>query len=347
MSKAKTPEEKEAAKQKAAEKRAVKLASQQSEDKKDENTPKADNSDQAKPEGLESPNLVSPEMKDEQTPPGDDNKELPDEKELPGDSSNPSDVDSKTPEKKLAVIIPYLSAAAQGNELLYALRSIDKHFKEECQVVIIGDKEDWFSDQILHIDHVCIGENPQADVIDKMREILIDERISEEFVWTNDDIYFVSSTSMDDLRVLKTDGILKTDGSSGTYNKNRERTIAALQSHGRPIRNFATHMPVVFEKGKMMEVFEQFQKELEEGVLLSSLYFNLHNDITQETQECDWKSDVWSLRVISGLQTKEKKDLFRKLIGQKHFLNHSESGYSTLLMDWVNRQFPEKCRFEK
>lgn len=250
--------------------------------------------------------------------------------------------------KKIAVIIPYLKGKAQGLELLYAVRSIAKNFTEDdYQLVVIGDKEDWFSDEILFIDKPCIGSNPQADVIDKIKTILVDESIPEEFVWTNDDIYFVSPTTMSDLRILKTDGLLKTDGSARTYNKNRERTIKALLRLGRPIRNFATHMPVVYEKEKMMSVFETFSHEMEAGLLLSSAYFNLHFDAQVRAEKCNWFKDSWSLRVISDLRSEDKKQLFRDLIVKKHFLNHSEEGFSKLLMDWLARQFSTTCKFEK
>lgn len=255
--------------------------------------------------------------------------------------------ETKIVKKKIAVVIPYLKAAAQGKELLYAIRSLARNFSEDFDLVVIGDKEDWFSDEILYIEHACMSRNPQADVVDKIKQILIDERISDTFVWSNDDIYFVAPTTLEDIQKPKTDGELTFNpAEKGIYNSNRGETIKALQSKGYPVRNFSTHTPFLFEKEKMIQVFEAFPK-VADGLLLSSVYFNMHVDESEPSDHIDGIRGPWLLRIISQLETEEKKKKFRELIPKKHFLNHSEAGYSALLMDWIGRQFPDKCRFEK
>lgn len=274
-------------------------------------------------------------------------EETPEANEQPTADQEEEILPEETAKPMVAIVIPYLKKKAQGNELLYAIRSIAKHFEQDdYMIVVIGDKEDWFGDDILHIDHTCIGDNPQADVIDKMKHILADERIPEGFVWSNDDIYFVKPTTLTDIQVLKVAGNLIDDGSTSLYNRNRIRTINLLKKHGCPTKNFATHMPVFFLKEKMVEVFEGIPEMSSQGLLMSSLYFNLQFPKAPVVTH-DWKKDKWALRVVSKLATEEKKQAFRQLIKSKHFLNHSEAGYSALLMDWVARQFPEKSRFEK
>lgn len=266
---------------------------------------------------------------------------------VPEQSTTTVDDENDLKPEILSVVIPYLKSAAQGRELLYAIRSIAKNFEEDFQLVVIGDKEDWFSDEILFIEKACIGTNPQSDVIDKMKEILLDQRIGERFVFSNDDIYFVGETTLEDIQALRTAGKLVKGVNAGLYNQNLGKTIQALESHGYPTRNFSTHTPFFFEKSKMMDVFEMFPQIQSEGLLLSSMYYNLHNQDDVPTDHINGIDGPWSLRVISKLETKEKKESFRALIGSKHFLNHSEAGFSNLLMDWIDRQFPLKCRFEK
>ena len=268
------------------------------------------------------------------------------------DQSTNTDTDTsenseKTVTLKVAIIIPYLKKKAQGAELLYAIRSIAKNFTDDFQLVVIGDKEDWFGDDILFIEHACIGSNPQADVLDKVRHIIADERIGENFVWSNDDIYFVAPTSLADIQVLKTIGLLQSVPGGSLYGQNKDKTIAILTKAGAPVRNFDTHMPFFFEKTKMADVFDAFPEMGTDGLLMASMYFNLHNDASVPADSCNWESDPWMLRIVSKLETEEKKKTFRSLIGKKHFLNNSEAGYSTLLMNWLDRKFPEKCRFEK
>lgn len=250
---------------------------------------------------------------------------------------------------RIAVVIPYLKSKAQGLELLYAIRSIAKNFCEEnIQLVVIGDREEWFGDEILFIEHNCIGANPQADVLDKLKTIIANECVCEDFIWSNDDIYFVAPTSLEDIRIPKIVGTLQKEPyNTSQYNANKGKTIDLLLSRELPIRNFSTHLPFSFSKDKMIDVFEAFPEMHTEGLLLASMYFNYHISPEVNPVLLDWSSDEWMLRVVSGLETEAKKEKFRTLIGTKHFLNHSEAGFSKLLMNWLERQFPEKSRFEK
>lgn len=297
-------------------------------------------------ESNEGPSQSTPEPEKTGELPAGDNPELP---EPDGGIQDQGDGSVEKPAARLAVVIPYLKAQAQGSELLYAIRSIAKNFMEDSiQLVVIGDSEDWFGSEILHIEHQCIGGNPQADVLDKVKVILADDRISDEFVWTNDDIYFVAPTTLEDIRLLKAEGKLCKEPHNGSlYNANRSKTIDLLLSKDLPIRNFDAHMPISFTKEQMVEVFEAFPEMHTEGLLMASMYFNYHVRPDWPAVKLDWESDEWKLRVISGLETEEKKQTFRRLIGTKRFLNHSEAGFSKLLMDWLSRQFPEKSRFEK
>jgi hypothetical protein len=326
MSNAKTPEEKAAAKQKAAEKAVSKQAAKEQSGKNSDETDSNPSNSESTP--------VSDSVDSTQNQ-GNSESRL-------GQDNAPEETN-----KKLAVVIPYLKLAAQGKELLYAVRSIAKNFSEDFQLVVIGDKEDWFGEEILHINHACIGADPQSDVIEKMKEILMDERIGDDFVWSNDDIYFVRQTSLADIKVLKVDGELMVGPIYSLYDENKGKTFNALKGHDLPTRNFDVHMPFFFEKSKMVDVFEMFPEMESQGLLIASMYLNLHNDESVPADVHMWESDKWLLRVISKLETEEKKNIFRKLIGTKHFLNHSESGYSTLLMEWLSRQFADKCRFEK
>jgi len=283
----------------------------------------------------------------ESTDASQDENKAPAAEEIPAEESDaPESTDASQDENKAPAED---DQEAQGSELLYAIRSIAKNFKEvDYQLVVIGDKEDWFSDDILFIEHECISSNPQADVLNKLLMVLINENVCEDFIWSNDDIYFVSQTSVEDIQVLKISGLLKNESNNQTlYNANRARTIDRLLSKQLPIRNFDTHLPFFFEKGKMMEVIEAFPEMLSQGLLMSSMYFNFHVDPETETEKLDWSSDKWMLRVISSLATEDKKQTFRRLIGKKHFLNHSEAGFSKLLMSWLDKQFSEKSRFEK
>lgn len=243
----------------------------------------------------------------------------------------------------ITVVIPYLRAKSQGDELKFALRSIETHFRcLNYNVVVIGDREDWFTDSIIHIDMPVISANPQEDVINKIKEILISDQVAEKIIWTNDDIYFISPVEVADIETLKIDGFLKDDGRSGIYSQNRVRTIDLLKQKKLPIRNFATHTPVLYRKSLLIELFEVIPELHEGGYLFSSVYFNFHYPHHRPAQT-DWKTDNWSLRLISA---NPNAALFTKLISTKKFLNNAEQGYSQLLVHYLSNTFTEPSKYE-
>lgn len=244
---------------------------------------------------------------------------------------------------KICVCIPFLQAAAQGEELKYALRSMERNFREDFKVVIIGDRPEWLSDEALHIGHGCMSKNPQVDVIDKIKTIVGCEEVPDKFVWTNDDIYFVSPVSFSDIETLKIVGDLKDMPKAGTvYGVNRDKTIALLDGAKLPTRNFATHLPIVFEKEKIVTLFEEFDELNEGGFLFSSVYFNRHFADWKPIL-LDWVNDNWSLRLVSKNPDPDK---FRKIVNRSKWLNNSENGYSDLLVNYLEKRFPEKSKFE-
>lgn len=267
------------------------------------------------------------------------NSEVPEFSLMPGLDPDRPPVHSPA----LSVVIPFLAKAAQGKELLYALRSMEKYFREDFRVIIIGDRPEWISEEVIHIPHSCISKNPQIDVIDKIKTVVGSEEVNEKFIWTNDDIYFVSPVSLADIATLKIVGDLKNMPKAGTvYATNREKTIALLEAAKLPTLNFETHLPVEFEKEKIVQLFEEFAQLQEGGYLFSSVYFNRFFPDWKPIL-LDWTKDNWMLRVVSS---NPDPALFRKFVNMSKFLNNSENGYSPFIEKYLETKFPEKSKFE-
>ena len=69
----------------------------------------------------------------------------------------------------ITVVIPYCKEFAQGRGLLFALRSWQHNVRFGINIVVIGDREDWFSDEITFIEHERISDNAQVDTLAKLR----------------------------------------------------------------------------------------------------------------------------------------------------------------------------------
>ena len=215
---------------------------------------------------------------------GEGNQNSSDDK---GTENNSPEITQSDEKKPIAVVIPYLKSEAAGEELRYALRSWADHFREDHRIIIVGDKEDWFSPEITHVplDPVLILEdcncaapaeirNPQADVTHKILTLIASGEVTGDFILTNDDIYLAGPTSLIDIQVLKAFGDLE-DHAQGTslFCQNSLRTKQALSEEGLSTHHYGTHTPMFVNAEILAEVIEKFNAT-EKGYLLTSLYFN-------------------------------------------------------------------------
>lgn len=257
-------------------------------------------------------------------------------------SSDESSVLEKKAQDHTSVVIPYCKEFAQGRELLFALRSWYEKTCFPANLVIIGDREDWFSDEVSFIEHQRTSDNPQIDTMEKLKLAIESPEVTERFIWTNDDIYLVNRVSLAHIEIPKVLGDLNPKKFKGVYAENMSRTIMLLDKFGLPKQNYGTHTPVIFEKFKLAEMLERFP-EAESGVLFSSLYFN-SQAFPAYPVVLDWETDQFLLPIISQKPNEEKAI---ELLQRKVFLNNTVSGHSSWLEKFLEQMFPEPSIFEE
>ena len=242
----------------------------------------------------------------------------------------------------LSVVIPYCRELAQGNELLFAIRSWYKNARFPFHIFVIGDAEDWMEgENVTWIDCPRVSDIPSVDTLHKLHEILTYTAVTEHFIWTNDDIYLMNLTSRAHIEVPKVRGMLNPAAFSGHYRAAMERTIEMLTEAGLPLLDYGTHTPVMFSKSKLKEVLPGDDVNAKAGVLFTSLYFNSVN--TAHPVRLDWRTDPFLLPVVSKNPSEK---LVNELLRNKVFLNNANSGYSPWLESFLSRRFPEKCPAE-
>lgn len=257
------------------------------------------------------------------------------------DTTGTSELEGVKPQDHTTVVIPYCKEFAQGKELLLAVRSWYGNARFPANLVIVGDREDWFDDEVTVIDHQRTSDNPQIDTLEKLKLAIESPEVTERFIWTNDDIYLINRVSLAHIELPKVLGTLEPDNFSDTYAENLRRTVALLDKAGLPKLNYSTHTPVLFEKSKLKEMLNRFP-EAESGVLFSSLYFNSQPSPTHPVV-LSWQTDQFLLPVVSK---NPNEKLAKELMMKKVFLNNAVSGYSPWLEGLLERMFPEPCIFE-
>lgn len=241
-----------------------------------------------------------------------------------------------------SVVIPYCKEFAQGKELLYALRSWDKNCCFPADFVVIGDKEDWFSDEIHFIECPRVSDNPSVDTYHKLKVALESDLVTDDFIWTNDDIYVLQPIDLSHIQLPKVLGPLDTSKYKGFYRENMQRTIDFLKQLGASCQNYGTHTPVMFNKASWLGMIAKLDEQITQGMLYTSIYFNLQQpQVTTVT--LDWRKDPFLLPVVSqNPSTEVVKSLLPKM-----FLNNARSGYSPWLESFLDKEFPAKCLFEQ
>lgn len=257
------------------------------------------------------------------------------------DTTGTSELEGVKPQDHTTVVIPYCKEFAQGKELLFAVRSWYGNARFPANLVIVGDREDWFDDEVTVIDHQRTSDNPQIDTLEKLKLAIESPEVTERFIWTNDDIYLINRVSLAHIELPKVLGALEPDNFNGTYAENLRRTVALLDKAGLPKLNYSTHTPVLFEKSKLKEMLNRFP-EAESGVLFSSLYFN-SQPFPAHPVVLSWQTDQFLLPVVSK---NPNEKIAKELLKKKVFLNNAVSGYSLWLEGLLERMFPEPCIFE-
>lgn len=226
--------------------------------------------------------------------------------------------------QKVSVVIPYKKSESQGKELMLAIQGWRRHFKENMRLIVIGDREDFFDADILHIPHECNTDNPPLDIVAKLKELFTVCPEIEYFVLTNDDIYPVNDFDLVEVQFLKCDGLLTDPKSVGTtYAKNRQKTLELLRKEGKPIFDYGCHTPILMHTEQLLDLFEKYDME-KNSYLVSSLYFNTYFP-ARVPLRLNLESD--NIKVGVYRKTANLQRLL-ELMKRKIWVNNSQSGWT-------------------
>lgn len=183
------------------------------------------------------------------------------------------------------VVIPYFAAGAQGRELEYAVCGWRKHFKEKFHIVVVGDYHPIVDtgDDISFIECPRIGEvpateyRPHLDMVNKFLKFMEAYPEAEGFIYACDDMYAVNDFDIIDVKALKQHKpMIPSEMSDGNaWKRDNARTKIALLNEGLPIRDWVCHLPVYYEKDKLLAIYDKYGCR-EKSYVVEQLYFNTY-----------------------------------------------------------------------
>lgn len=188
--------------------------------------------------------------------------------------------------KRIDIIIPYILGPDDGLELKFAIRSIEKNFQHDnFRIIVIGDKPSWLS----QADHVAFDRIPPqkyrnfTDQLLKLYSLLTEKEISQQFIWTYDDVYFTGKVKLSDLKLLKAVAgfdkyphHLDNAGAGPNWLGTLKYTMKMVTGKGGSNYNYETHLPRCFNRNRMLKLFDDFNL-LARPMMISSLYYNFYH----------------------------------------------------------------------
>jgi hypothetical protein len=176
-----------------------------------------------------------------------------------------------------AVVWPYLSTAAQWDELWFSHRSVIEHWSEKhWPLVLIGDaRPPWWPGKFIHA--------PKYE-----DALWIGTQCAENILWMNDDIFLLADQSPADLarprHLAEMKDRLGTSIVAGNaWRRGLGQVLMRCHHHGRGTLNFSTHTPYLYQRSKVPEIFQQFGTF--HKIPFETAYFNWHRRPARPCEE--------------------------------------------------------------
>jgi len=245
-------------------------------------------------------------------------------------------------ESVTAFVYPYLAKAAEGDELLYSVRSVEKYFQGKADIWIVGDRPAWWARDDRFVKAQQVKGGARIDRANKLWVILNTPEIPEEFVWMQDDIYFVKPVSYEFLATPWTRGKamtperLKTWEPEKGFFQQKKKTFEALLAGGKTLEDYAAHTPQVYEKENLRVLFEKYDLRKQQYVD-DLLYYN----------EFPQGKPVPIGNRMYRITGEPDEETYWRRMGPARLHNHFNGKYREFVAPRIKTLFPQSCSHEK
>ena len=217
--------------------------------------------------------------------------------------------EAKQEDKKLCVVIPYSKAVHHPMALLYAIRSLCAYLLADFKVIVIGDKEDWFSPELVHVPSSLSSVDTDSIIDDAFAKVTLVEGISGEFILMMPDTFLLNPLSPSHMFIPKVSDSFKFDT-------------------GLPFRVDVPHvvqyLTAMIDEPLTMEICQKCSAHGRPVVV-------------------DWRKNEWLLPVVSSKPNPAK---FEELVDKRFFMRYSKEGWSGFLQDKLKVMYPNKSKYE-
>ena len=230
-----------------------------------------------------------------------------------------------------------------NNELRYSLRSIEKFGKNIGNIYIVGYNSGFLSDEVTFINCPNIYKSKQKNILYAICYAVENCNISEEFLYSSDDHFYVKETDFNNYPYFYKGELLRKLTWENRFKKyfySLVETRILLRKYGLTYYNFSQHGNTHFSKEGIKKAKELIEESYNTKygceptcLILNTLYTSNKFPIVKRK---DLK--------IGKLQSKE--DLI-KLINDREVFSIADISIENGVKEYLEELFPEKSKYEK
>jgi len=230
-----------------------------------------------------------------------------------------------------------------GEELRLSMASVRKNFIGDPEFTVIGEKPSWYDGHYIPANRLTKmrelpGRMAFRDTQAKIMHAASHPEIDEEFVWMMDDQFFLKSTSLEDLKVFRYDPWYRTN-SKREWHRLIKMTFGALAANGRGNFQAGTHLPHVFEKEKLRQMFDEYG--FPNNLYLFEILYENHwqLDRTPIPYGGNWQGIQYPQflkRLLRPLMIRQLNEI------DANVLNYQSNVWRPTMRDWLRGQFTEE-----
>lgn len=239
-----------------------------------------------------------------------------------------------SPSGDLQFVWPYWHAGANGDEIRFSVRSVEKFFDGESRCTIIGDRPPWFSGHCISQKKVPKNTSNRGfrDTLSKLWTAANSSEINSGFLWMMDDIYFLKKFSFEQISAPMAEPFHNASGN--TWQRLKKQTMEVLSALGHTTHDYATHLPHYVEREKIKAMFDVFN--LHDRILIwEILYGNTY-------RESPHRSRPFLTRLYTPISSKTEIPF----LTEASVMNHTASAWNEYLRRFLIELLPDKSPSE-
>lgn len=227
----------------------------------------------------------------------------------------------------------YVPGPDNGLELQLSIRSVQRNFAGTAEITVVGNKPSWYKGHFIDVPQnlrcrEALSRRPFRDTQNKLVHCLHSPEISDSFVWIMDDCYLMKPTSLEDLSVHRFDPWYRINTKT-VWHQLIRITFAALSKHGKSNLQYGTHLPHVFTKEKLAEMFVTY--DYPQQLLLFEILYGNH--VHNAEQAVPYTGFLTRLLSRSSVKQLEAIDC--------NVLNYQSRVWNSTMREWLLEKFPE------